>query len=40
MLAAWERGDALTGLPTDLDGLADDELRGAVEKAVIRLLDT
>jgi DNA topoisomerase I len=39
VLAAWERGETLTGLPASLDGLADDELRGSIEKAVIRLLD-
>jgi DNA topoisomerase I len=38
VIAAWERGETLTGL-ADLNGLADDELRGAIEKAVIRLLD-
>jgi DNA topoisomerase IB len=43
VLAAWERGetidDALADLPADPSMLADDELRTAVEKAVIRLLD-
>jgi len=43
VLAAWERGetigDSLATLPADPGTLADDELRGAVEKAVIRLLD-
>ncbi|HEX2133234.1 MAG TPA: DNA topoisomerase IB [Actinophytocola sp.] len=37
VIAAWERGETLT--LADLDGLADDELRGAIEKAVIRLLE-
>jgi DNA topoisomerase I len=39
VVTAWERGHTLTGLPERLSGLADDELRLAVEKAVIRLLD-
>jgi DNA topoisomerase IB len=43
VLAAWERGetigDSLATLPADPSTLADDELRGAVEKAVIRLLE-
>lgn len=40
VLSSWERGETLTGLPERLTGLADDELRAAVEKAVIRLLDS
>lgn len=43
VLTAWERGDtigdALAALPGGPGALADDELRAAVEKAVIRLLD-
>jgi DNA topoisomerase I len=39
VLAAWERGETLTGLPASVEGLADDELRASIEKAVIRLLD-
>ncbi len=43
VLTAWEQGDtignALSKLETDTTTLADDELRAAIEKAVIRLLD-
>jgi DNA topoisomerase I len=41
VLAAWERGDTIAGadLPTDPSALADDEIRAAIEKAVVRLLD-
>ena len=43
VLEAWERGDTisatLTRLPDDPSTLADDELRAAIDKAVIRLLD-
>jgi DNA topoisomerase IB len=43
VLAAWERGEtvgvALAALPAEPGVLADDELRAAVEKAVIRLFE-
>lgn len=43
VLAAWESGetigDALSKLSADPGTPADDELRGAIDKAVIRLLD-
>jgi DNA topoisomerase IB len=43
VLAAWERGDtigdAVAELPDDPGALPDDELRAAIEKSVIRLLD-
>jgi DNA topoisomerase I len=43
VLEAGERGetigDALSKLPADQSTLADDELRTAIDKAVIRLLD-
>jgi DNA topoisomerase IB len=41
VLAAWERGDTIAPdrVPDDPDELAADDLRGAIEKAVIDLLD-
>lgn len=43
VLSAWERGDtigdALDELPADTATPADDELRAAIDKAVVRLLD-
>ncbi|HEV7650847.1 MAG TPA: DNA topoisomerase IB [Actinophytocola sp.] len=41
VLAAWERGDTIAPdrVPDDPDELASGDLRGAIEKAVIRLLE-